>query len=135
MVSLSIVLFAVTRTVNETDKDLISELKQLRHNQTALLAGNHNLTSLVDKLTSDNEDLLNDSDNLTNIIGNLSQAYNVLENKSINLTKENLLLRTENVKLERQLENLTRGGLNWTLVQWSLDAYCPRVDSTDSKHN
>ncbi|XP_063343563.1 C-type lectin domain family 12 member B-like isoform X2 [Pelmatolapia mariae] len=126
-----------------------TELNQLKENQTTLNAVNRNLTKLNNKLSLDNEDLKRNQTNLTLQMNNLTQAFKVLENEVTNLTKENQnlkekneQLKTQNKELEAEKKNLTEqiqnlttswNELNVSRAQWSIDAYCPKINDNNNR--
>ncbi|KAM4736535.1 killer cell lectin-like receptor subfamily B member 1A [Anableps anableps] len=102
-------------------KPFVSELDQLKNNQTALLNENYNLTNLNNKLTSD-------FDNLTIQFDSLKETFAVAESRIANLTEENQNLESERRNLTEQIQNLEArwNEQNVSRAQWSIDAYCPK---------
>nr|XP_046256421.1 C-type lectin domain family 10 member A isoform X2 [Scatophagus argus] len=84
-----------------------SEEKQLRENQTTLLAAVQNLNNLNHKLMSDSENLAREHNNLTVLFDNLNQSYAALESKVSNLTAEIQELKAQRNNSEREHNNLT----------------------------
>ncbi|XP_039886521.1 C-type lectin domain family 10 member A-like [Simochromis diagramma] len=122
-------------SIHEIDE---TELNQLKENQTTLNAVNRNLTNLNDKLSSDNEDLKRNQTKLTLLMNNLTQVITVLKKNVTNLTKENQNLTGKNEELEAEKKNLTDqiqnmttswNELNVSRAQWSIDAYCPKINN------
>nr|XP_046256423.1 C-type lectin domain family 12 member B isoform X4 [Scatophagus argus]XP_046256424.1 C-type lectin domain family 12 member B isoform X5 [Scatophagus argus]XP_046256425.1 C-type lectin domain family 12 member B isoform X6 [Scatophagus argus] len=106
-----------------------SEEKQLRENQTTLLAAVQNLNNLNHKLMSDSENLAREHNNLTVLFDNLNQSYAALESKVSNLTAEIQELKTQRNNLTETIQDMET---QWTesnvsRAQWSIDAYCPKV--------
>ncbi|XP_028282380.1 CD209 antigen-like isoform X2 [Parambassis ranga] len=102
-----------------TLKPDVTQLEELKHNQTVLI--------------TENENLKRDNKNLT-------QAYTVLDNKVTNLTAENKNLQLKNQQLEMDKKNLTAQlenketaemELNISRAQWSYDQYCKINDETN----
>ncbi|XP_045900381.1 CD209 antigen-like [Micropterus dolomieu] len=81
--------------------------KELKENQTTILALNHNLTQLNNKLSSEKENLRRDHINLTEQLDNLTQDYTVLISKIANLSAENKNLTSQITKLSAEYQNLT----------------------------
>ncbi|XP_028282376.1 C-type lectin domain family 12 member B-like isoform X1 [Parambassis ranga] len=90
----------------------VTQLEELKHNQTVLI--------------TENENLKRDNKNLT-------QAYTVLDNKVANLTAENHNIQLKNQQLEMDKKNLTAQlenketaemELNISRAQWTYDQYC-----------
>uniref|UniRef100_UPI0037E7C841 C-type lectin domain family 10 member A-like n=1 Tax=Semicossyphus pulcher TaxID=241346 RepID=UPI0037E7C841 len=98
------------------------------------LADKHNLTNLIDRLRAEKENLTMEHTNLTNQFVSLTQAHAVLKNKSEHLTAQNQNLTAQNQELQTEKKNLTeqtekrRNELNVTRAQWSIDAYCSKVN-------
>ncbi|XP_068586012.1 C-type lectin domain family 4 member A-like isoform X1 [Cebidichthys violaceus] len=103
-------LIAVSYILATLSRD-VTELNQLKENRTTLLAANRNLTNLNDKLSLDNDNLRRERNNLTVQLGNLTQNYTVLESRITNRTTQN------------------QDKLNVSRAQWSIDAYCPKINN------
>ncbi|XP_028282361.1 C-type lectin domain family 10 member A-like isoform X7 [Parambassis ranga] len=132
----------------------VTQLEELKHNQTVLTtqnenlkrdnknltAGNQNLQlknqqleALNDNLTDINTNLTTENENLKRDNRNLTQAYIVLDNKVTNLTAGNQNLQIQNQQLETDKKNLTAQlqnmekaemALNISRAQWTYDQYC-----------
>ncbi|XP_074509054.1 uncharacterized protein LOC141778590 [Sebastes fasciatus] len=135
---LGIIALCVLHLAPLSHESDVSQLNQLKENQTALLDANRNLTNNNNKLGSDNENLRRDHKNLNDQFDNLTKGYTVLESKTTSLTAENQQLNTRNQELETQKNNLTeqirdmetnRNELNVSRAQWSIDAYCPKTNN------
>lgn len=121
--------YPVTESISRgQNTKLVSEL---RDNQTALLAANHNLMSLISNLTLANEISQEDHSNLTSLIGNLSRANDVLQNVTNNLTTQNNELRTEKTILETQREDLKEAIFQFEY--FPVNAYCPIKENGQGK--
>ncbi|XP_028282360.1 C-type lectin domain family 10 member A-like isoform X6 [Parambassis ranga] len=113
----------------------VTQLEELKHNQTVLTtqnenlkrdnknltAGNQNLQvknlqleALNDNLTDINTNLTTENENLKRDNRNLTQAYIVLGNKVTNLTAGNQNLQLKNQQLEALNDNLTDINTNLT---------------------
>ncbi|XP_050932098.1 asialoglycoprotein receptor 1 isoform X19 [Lates calcarifer] len=134
LVSLCVVLvIAIVLIYLFTLRDA-NQVNELKHNQTALLDENHNLTNLNNILRSENENLKRNVDNLTVKVGNLTRTYAVAESKIANLTAEKQNLTTRNQELETEKNNLTeqikdlemKNAVSVTQAQKLIDAYCPK---------
>ncbi|XP_044214787.1 asialoglycoprotein receptor 1-like [Thunnus albacares] len=121
-----------------TGKSHVSELNQLKDNQTTLLLISRNLTDNNNKLRSENENMRRDNNNLTVMNGNLTQACTVSESRITtltaeiqNLTAKNNELNTQNQELKTQKNNLTEQIRKMSensvdQEHQKIDAYCPK---------
>ncbi|XP_038566290.1 C-type lectin domain family 4 member G-like isoform X2 [Micropterus salmoides] len=123
--------------------------KELKENQTALLALNHNLTqdfkSNITKLSAENQNLISQNTKLSaenqNLISQntkLSAENQNLTSQNAKLTAENQNLTSQNTKLSAENQNLTsqnqqletqrrmENELNVSRAQWSIDTFCPK---------
>ncbi|KAM4600403.1 uncharacterized protein ACJ7VT_020346 [Polymixia lowei] len=116
------------KIIHENNAQLVSDLKQLNDNHTALLVANQNLTNLVNNLSSTNDNFRKEHSNLTNLMDNLNRDYDILQSKNKNLTTEN-----QQLKIQIEIKHREKNDLNLTRAQWSLDAYCRKEGNSQKR--
>ncbi|KAF7643033.1 hypothetical protein LDENG_00246170 [Lucifuga dentata] len=126
--AISAIAVYLTTVFHDSDAELLSDLKQYKHNQTALLELNQNLTKIISNLSSANENMRREQTNMTIQITNLRRNNAVLKSQNTKVSAENKWLKINIKTLNTQIDDMTRqkNERNITLAQWSIDAYCPK---------
>ncbi|XP_028282370.1 C-type lectin domain family 10 member A-like [Parambassis ranga] len=104
----------------------VTQLEELKHNQTVLTTRNENLQLKNQQLEALKDNLTDINTNLTTENENLKRDNNNLTAGNQNLQLKNQQLEMDKKNLTAQLENMEKAemALNISRAQWSYDQYC-----------